>query len=350
MKLTQTLRSWAKKYGSEAAFVGRVAVAAFVPPGASVLIEKGLEAAFEYIQSQPEQKVNDLVLSQRMDEVGLSHEQAEHFSQLIHQVDESAGGTLEHAFHARQAGDSRSQIESHLRHVIAQDPTLLALRNTLEHVSNSLNALTKQGEVLIAGQAYQAAALEEMMHMIRNIAQQVNHGQGILTPIPTPTNPVIDPLSLIDHQQRSDQLFTQETPSALDALDQLTNVHDPQKKESTLKVKPASATALANRFKELTQAKSTNYMIFSELSDQSEQVFDCPQVGNGRVALSLLEVGDQPLLIVKWLCESWSYSLADALIATQNTPVIIKRSDQFVQLGQAQKNLASLGAKLKLKT
>lgn len=350
MRLTQTLRSWAKKYGSEAAFVGRVAVAAFVPPGANILIEKGLEAAFEYIQSQPEQKVNDLVLSQRMDEVGLNHEQAEHFSQLIHQVNQSAESTLEHAFQARQAGDSRTQIESHLRHIIAQDPTLSALRHTLEHVSSSLNTLTRQGEVLIAGQAYQAAALEEMMHVIRNIAQQVNHGQGIITPISTSTTSMVDPLSLIDHHQKSDQLFIQENPSALDALDQLTRVHDLQKKQSTLKVKPASATALAKRFKELTQTKGSKSMAFSEFPNQSEQVFDCPQVGNGRVALSLREVGDQPLLIVKWLCESWSYSLADALIATQNTPVIIKRSDQFVQLGQAQKTLASLGAKLKLKT
>ena len=83
---------------------------------------------------------------------------------------------------------------------------------------------------------------------------------------------------------------------------------------------------------------------------QSEHRFDCPQVGEGRVALTLLEVGCQPLSVIKWLCESWSYSVADALIATQNTRVIIKRSDQFVHLGQAQQSLTRLGAKLKLKT
>lgn len=346
MKLTQTLRAWAKKYGSEAAFVGRVAVAAFVPPGANMLIEKGLEAAFEYIQSQPEQKVNDLVLNQRMDSVGLNQEQTEYLSQLVHQVDQSGERTLEHAFHLRQVGNTRSQVEADLRQIIAQDPNLSALRSSLEKVTDSLNTLTKQGEVLIAGQAYQAAALEEMMEMIRGLAQQMNQGQGVIAPIPTPSS-ALDSLAAIAHRHSSDDAFTSEAPVALDALDQLKRQHESQKEKST---KPASATALAKRFKELTQTKSSKLMDFQDQSKQSEQIFDCPQVGNGRVALSLLEVGNQPLLVVKWLCETWSYSLADALIATQNTPVIIKRSDHFVQLGQAQKDLVAFGAKLKLKT
>ena len=46
------LESWIGKYGSEASFVGRVAVVAFLPPGAGKLLESGLEAVFEYIQGK----------------------------------------------------------------------------------------------------------------------------------------------------------------------------------------------------------------------------------------------------------------------------------------------------------
>ena len=74
MSLTSTLRGWARRYGAEAAFVGRVAVAAFLPPGVNKLVEAGLEAAFEYIQSQPERSFDadgEEGLRQRLASVGV---------------------------------------------------------------------------------------------------------------------------------------------------------------------------------------------------------------------------------------------------------------------------------------
>jgi hypothetical protein len=364
MKLAQTLRSWASKYGSEAALVGRVAVAAFIPPGANVLIEKGLEAAFEYIQSHPDKAVNETVLSQQVQAAGLDSNQTQHLSQLVQQIDHAGSNTLDQAFSQHKAGLSRDQVEQHLRQVIATDPTLSALRNSLEKVSSSLLKLTEQGEVLIAGQAYQAAALEEMMQMIRGMAQQMNLGSAI----PTASNQLLEASHLVSSSSHHSASLLDATnltsgrdhhSSSFNALDQLNQNPLVQSSSSSgakalrANTKTSmSATDLVARFKQLSQGKNTLLDGFARAEQRSSDVhtFDCPQVGQGRVALSMLEVGHQPLLIVKWLCETWSYSLPDALIATQNTPVIIQRSDQFVQLGQAQQALSQLGAKLQLKT
>ena len=363
MKLAQTLRSWASKYGSEAAFVGRVAVAAFIPPGANVLIEKGLEAAFEYIQSHPEKAVNETALSQQVQAAGLDLNQTQHLSQLVQQIDHAGSNTLDQAFSQQKAGLSRDQVEQNLRQVIATDPTLSALRTSLEKVSSSLLKLTEQGEVLIAGQAYQAAALEEMMQMIRGMAQQMNLGSAM----PTASHQLLEASSLMsssnDHSASLLDAFNltsnQGNSSSFNALDELNQSSSVQQSSlsgaktlgSNAKT-GMSAADLVARFKQISQGNNAFLDGFARAEQKASDThtFDCPQVGQGRVALSMLEVGHQPLLIVKWLCETWSYSLPDALIATQNTPVIIQRSDQFVQLGQAQQALSQLGAKLQLKT
>ena len=249
MKLAQTTGSWFKRYGSEAAFVGRVAVAAFVPPGANILIEKGLEAAFEYIESHPEQKINEQVLSEQIATVGLNANQASQLSQLV-QIDQSASGTLEYAFKSKQMGGSRLDVEHSLRRMIAQDPNLLALRNTLEQLSHSLTRLTQQGEVLIAGQAYQAAALEEMMQMVRAMAKQLSGNQSA-QPSMSKELSAINSLGITDLESDGKN----ESYSTLDALDQISNLHESQEQGHTFKSNSSTATALVERFRAYSKAE-----------------------------------------------------------------------------------------------
>lgn len=345
MKLATTLRSWLSKYGSEAAFVGRVAVAAFIPPGASVLIEKGLEAAFEYIQDHPD-KLNEQALQQYMAQSGISTQQTEEVNHLVSQIHELAPQTLEHAFESQKAGKNRNEIESVLREFIASDPTLRAIQSSIESINRSLNQLSEQSQVLIAGQVYQTQAIEEMMSMLRNMAVQLQQGQGQSVQsshfIPSlqqfNVNQRITPISQTD--VFSDSLSSFETAS--------------QKQTATV-----SASDLVARFKALTQAQSsqnkldTSLDAFSKLDHSSAQEsvsFEQELVGTGRVALELTEVGHQPLQVIKWLCETWSYSLSEAIILTQSIPSIIRRSNHFVELAQAQSSLVYLGAKLKLNT
>ena len=73
-------------------------------------------------------------------------------------------------------------------------------------------------------------------------------------------------------------------------------------------------------------------------------------IGVGRVALVLKSVGPTPIMIVKWLCENCSYPLQDAIIATQNVPVVLRRDDQFVELERQRQALLRLGAQVKLQT
>jgi hypothetical protein len=81
-------------------------------------------------------------------------------------------------------------------------------------------------------------------------------------------------------------------------------------------------------------------------SDQLGQ--ESPHIGNGRVSLTLVQVGPAPITIVKWLCEEWGYSLQDAIITTQSAPCVVRRADNFVILGQARNALEKLGAELRL--
>ena len=79
-----------------------------------------------------------------------------------------------------------------------------------------------------------------------------------------------------------------------------------------------------------------------------DQTEESSHLGNGRVSLTLIQVGPSPIMVVKWLCEEWGYSLQDAIIVTQSTPCIVRRDDNFVMLGQARNTLEKLGAQLKL--
>ena len=96
------------------------------------------------------------------------------------------------------------------------------------------------------------------------------------------------------------------------------------------------AVALVERFKDQMAAR------------RADREVDNPQVGRGRVSLTLVEIGPTPIAVVKWLCEEWSYSLQDAIITTQSTPCVVRRSDHFVMLGQARNALERLGAQIKL--
>ena len=384
MAIGERLRAWCGKYGGEAAFVGRVAVAAFLPPGAGALIEKGLEAAFEYIQSQPERTVDPNALNRHLAEAGISNAQSDELSELIERVAVGGEVTLERAYAARQAGSGREEIERGLRELITSDPALSALRASLEQIGAALTRLGQQGEVLIAGQAYQTEAIEEMMRMIHSIAAQV--GANVTPPpqLPSQLSSQAAP-PLLSAPSASEQLsaafgLSNNSPSApagnSSALDSLSARPSAPASGSSaldsLSARPSAAGDLVVRFYETTRtqphvqkseavnlverfqaltkargAKGTPRLDALSASQPAPSEL-CAQVGEGRVALSLEQAGPQPIGVVKWLCEAWGYSLPDAIIATQSAPVVVRRSNDFVSLGRAQADLQRLGATLKL--
>jgi hypothetical protein len=367
MSLTGTLRGWARRYGAEAAFVGRVAVAAFLPPGVNKLVESGLEAAFEYIQSQPERSFDadgEEGLRQRLASVGVDETKLNQLSELVSRVDGEGAVVLREASELSKAGQGYEQAELRLRQLISSDPTLSAMRASLEQVSASLTRLETQGEVLIAGQAYQTAAIEEMMQMIHAIAAQVGTSAPSPSIAQSPSAQLAAHFGLSTAPINSPQSAPQSASSALDALGS-----PPTTSHNAPSINTSASRDLVARFHELNKARERRAPSVSapsasdalsalsapqpspsspsQISQQEGELFE---VGEGRVALSLTEVGTQPIKVVKWICEAWSFSLADAIIATQSTPVTLRRSDDFVSLARAQRELSALGATLKLLT
>lgn len=368
MSLTGTLRGWARRYGAEAAFVGRVAVAAFLPPGVNKLVEAGLEAAFEYIQSQPERSFDadgEEGLRQRLASVGVDETKLSQLSELVSRVDGEGAVVLGEASELSKAGQGYEQAELRLRQLISSDPTLSAMRASLEQVSASLTRLETQGEVLIAGQAYQTAAIEEMMQMIHAIAAQVGTSAPSLSIAQSPSAQLAAHFGLsttpVSGPHRSSQSASQSASSALDALGS-----PPITSQDVPSINTSASRDLVARFHELNKARAHQAPSASTpsasdalsaltspqppTSSPSQQEGELFEVGEGRVALSLTEVGAQPIKVVKWICEAWSFSLADAIIATQSTPVTLRRSNDFVSLARAQRELSALGATLKLLT
>lgn len=384
MSLAVTLRGWARRYGPEAAFVGRVAVAALLPPGVNKLVESGLEAAFEYIQSQSErpddrlqahEEAHDEALLSHLTRTGLGELQLQQLEALIDRVESDGGRVLSEARAASQAGHSYDEAAQRLRELISSDPTLSAMRASLADITTSLSQLTEQGEVLIAGQAYQTEAIEEMMRMIHAIAQQVGatpHPDQVasapaqlgllsmstqrsalgsalgspLAPSPSSTSLINDPLFGDLSAGRTQPLERSTDARAQpDALGQLSPTLTPS----------SSAQALIDRFYHLKggdrappEGSVDLVARFQALIKPNEQGGEDITIGEGRVGLTMTSVGPQPIKVVKWICEAWGLSLADAIIVTQSPPVVIKRSNDFVALAQAQRDLSSLGATLKL--
>ena len=261
--LRSTLRSWIGKYGSEAAFVGRVAVAAVLPPGTSKLVEAGLEAAFEYLQGKSD-VVGDHELSEKLDELGIAQGP---LNQVVHRIDSDGELVLQQAFKAHQNGLERNTIENDLRTLIDGNPALSAMRTALEQVAHHLHTLSQQQEVLIAGQSYQTVAIEEMMRMIQAIATQV--GASALA-----NESTVNPTAMLSHEhivhQQSKPLTdslestlssnasvsSSTATSALDALDALSALKRTSTTSST-QANP-SISPLANLGSHTSQAQSSS--------------------------------------------------------------------------------------------
>ena len=432
-KLTSTLRGWVGRYGSEAALVGRVAIAALLPPGCDRLLSHGIEAAFEYLQGKSD-VISDHDLADRLDRMGIPRDQ---LNDAVAQIDRDGQLALDRAYQAHQVGISESELVSQLRELIASDPTLSALQTSMSEIADQLRRIEAQGELLIAGQHYQTAAIEEMMQMMRAIATQVGIPTAEVHSIPTPKalpNPTAellldspapthhqptDTLSLLGSsvtpkRSSSDALsllgspVTSESPpsdalsllgssvnrkststNALsilgssittsaetgDALSTLESTVRPQERSSPSLLSSSisqglsrtkgkshkDAQSLVERFisqqrarsetshLDRTQAVALVQRFKDQMAARSDQVGqESPHIGNGRVSLTLVQVGPAPITIVKWLCEEWGYSLQDAIITTQSAPCVVRRADNFVILGQARNALEKLGAELKL--
>jgi ribosomal protein L7/L12 len=391
MKLSSTLRSWVGRYGSEAAFVGRVALAAFLPPGCSQLLSHGLEAACEYLQGKSD-VVGDRELVERLDELEIPQEQ---LSQAVNQIESQGQTALDRVHQARLQGIPEGQLTTQLRDLISTDPTLLALQQSMGAIADQLRRLESQGETLIAGQQYQTAAIEEMMAMMREIASQVGVSVAAtqsMTPLPTLPAPAeriststvstpqvaTDALSMLGQRATpsesrplsgdalsmlgqssskqspvQDQGFdalqslgsrsTEETRSRHEAQNLVERfLQQRQAREGATQVDRTEAVALVERFKSQLAARANAQKNPSSITHASH-------VGDGRVSLVMIEVGSAPVQVVKYLCETWGYSLQDAIISTQSVPITIRRDQQFVLLERQRQALEKLGARVKLK-
>jgi hypothetical protein len=436
-KLTSTLRGWVGRYGSEAALVGRVAIAALLPPGCDRLLSHGLEAAFEYLQGKSD-VISDHDLADRLDGMGIPRDQ---LNDAVAQIDRDGQLALDRAYQAHQVGISEPELISQLRELIASDPTLSALQTSMSEIADQLRRIEAQGELLIAGQHYQTAAIEEMMQMMRAIATQVGMPTAEVHCIPTPKalpkptaellldapaptqhqptdalsllgssvtpkrspsdalstlgsqvtseSPTSDALSLLGSSVNRKSTSTSTSTNALsilgssittsaetrDALSTLESAVRPQERSassllssslsqrsSRVKDKPhRDAQSLVERFisqqrarsetlhLDRTQAVALVQRFKDQMAARSDQLGqESPHIGNGRVSLTLVQVGPAPITIVKWLCEEWGYSLQDAIITTQSAPCVVRRADNFVILGQARNALEKLGAELRL--
>lgn len=372
-KLKTTLRGWVGRYGSEAAFVGRVALAALLPPGCDRLLAHGLEAAFEYLQGKSD-VISDQDLLEHLDRLGVPHGELE---EIVSRVDQDGQVALNRVYQARQVGISERDVTEQLRELIACDPTLNALQTSLSHIAEQLTRLEAQGETLIAGQQYQTAAIEEMMAMMRAIATQVGLETSHLTDAstsraPTSPSPSRSPseqlmgLSALGSTKRADQSLDGLLSSDLlrshqgashitsplerlndhemsgesgEALDLVARFRAQQRERAqTSHLDQGQAVALVQRFQEQVRRRQ-----------ESAGPQESPQAGQGRVALTLIEVGHDPIKVVKWLCEEWGYPLPDAIIVTQSAPCVVRRDDNFVLLGRARSALEGLGAQVRLK-
>ena len=95
-KLKTTLRGWVGRYGSEAAFVGRVALAALLPPGGDRLLTHGLEAAFEYLQGKSD-VISDHDLLAHLDRLGVPHGE---LNEAVSRIDQEGQVALDKAYQA----------------------------------------------------------------------------------------------------------------------------------------------------------------------------------------------------------------------------------------------------------
>ena len=114
-KLTSTVRGWVGRYGSEAALVGRVALAALLPPGCDRLLGHGLEAVFEYLQGKSD-VISDHDLAERLDRMGIPRDQ---LNEAVTRIDQEGQVALDRAYQARQVGISEEDLVSQLRELIA---------------------------------------------------------------------------------------------------------------------------------------------------------------------------------------------------------------------------------------
>lgn len=356
-KLKTTLRGWVGRYGSEAAFVGRVALAAFLPAGCDRLLAQGLEAAFEYLQGKSD-VISDQDLVHHLDQLGVPHGQLD---EAVHRMDQEGGMALERVYQARQAGIPENTLIQQLRELIAHDPTLQALQGSMSQLAEQLGRVEAQGELLIAGQQYQTAAIEEMMAMMHAIAAQVGlspESASTPPPAPSPSEQLfslsMSPRGAEIPSERSAEPAQSLSLSPLDQLDVQSRArrtaHDAQdlverfmreqkSRAGDSHLERREAVALVQRFQDQLKRRHAHH-------DPPES----PHVGRGRVALVITSMGEAPVMIIKWLCEERGYALQDAIISTQTLPCVVRRDDNFIRLSEMRSALEQLGARAKIQT
>ncbi|MBM4292950.1 MAG: hypothetical protein FJ138_17310 [Deltaproteobacteria bacterium] len=349
--ITGVLSGWVARYGTEASFVGKVAMGALLPAGVSKLLEVGLEAACDYLQDKSS-SAHERGLAERLDRLGVP---SGALGQALTQVDLGGQRALARAFEARLAGTPADEARAALRALVEQDPALSALRDSLGDIAERLTRLSAQGEVLIAGQRHQTEALEELLRMLRSVAAQV--GAPALTPEPPAAAlaalaalpPPPAPLGALESLDSLDSLGALGAPDSLGALGAPGVLGAHARAETLVERFYAQQRARGGEGRGVEPREAVALVERLLRAQEAPQGAPAPHVGAGRVALTLIEAGPRPIAVVKWLCEAWGYPLQEALVAAQGGGVV-RRGEDFVGLAQAQRALEGVGARARLTT
>jgi hypothetical protein len=306
------------QYGTEVALVGKVAIAALIPAGAGILVEKGFEALCEYISDR------------------VTHENKKYIEELDQQqlaqalIKLNQSGLMHDVVHLRNQGLNTTQITQTLQNKIDHSPSMLDLRHDfislnahLKEIDARLKQLNEQMVVVIQGQEIQVNHLNQMMHLMQQIANQM----GIES---TPT-------STIQSQQTPKKKITivdltedQMKPILDQAFLNLASA------ESESQISVNHTHSLFSRFQQKQAQKQTQ--------QTQEQAPSTPSNGY-EIILEQINAKHE-VAIIQYLCNDLGHQLSKALMIVQSLPQIIIRTDQRAEITKIQREISALGANI----
>ena len=341
-RLQNSVQSLTQRYGAEAAFVGRVALKALLPPGADSLLTAGCEALFEYIDSKSGDPINEEELHQHLTQ---HHLPVGPLNQSLIHLNEHGQEVLDRIHQTHQSGYSETDINQMIQQHIAQDPTLQQLKYTFEGFAKDLQDLKNRTSVLISGQSYQTQLIEEMLSLVKGALRE----QHI---------PSLNQLSSLIDSSVSSAVSKSSSPS-LTLSSPRPSLANPLQNELIPTSSPSSSPVLSPHLAQLTQARfkhsktpkktpqKTQTASIHLSSENSLSSHVCK--GEGDFIFYLIKPGQDHIRVIKWLCEHLYYSLSEALILIQSTPCPIYKSSDFVLLARWQKELKTVGITCKFK-
>ena len=337
-----SVQNLTRRYGAEASFVGRVALKAFLPPGADTLLTAGLDALFEYVDHKAGEGLSEEELHHHLTQLNLP---VDTLNQSLTHLDQNAVSVLDQIHTHHHQGKPEVEIQTLIQKQITHNPTLQHLKATFEHFVHDLDQVKQNTSVLIEGQNYQTRLIEEMLALVKDT---LSHSSA---------PPSLEALSSLINQSSSTQPRSNQRSST-----PLHQVNTPSPKSSSFHSSSFSCDFLlqprsnpkrrgAKSISPLSQSSSMINPQFQQNERSASSFASSPYPslcrGEGPFTLYLLQVGQHDVQLVKWICEHLEYSLSEALLLIQTAPCPLYKSSNFVRLGSWQNELRALGVETK---